>query len=97
MYYCFLCVWQRDINRRDQRIDQLQHELQLQISEKENATRSLRQQVKDLNDRFRVVDETGVRGMVWQVVEGSWLCIVGIALVEPWVVKIPSKWSLVFM
>ncbi|KAH3825869.1 hypothetical protein DPMN_127752 [Dreissena polymorpha] len=49
----------KDIARRDQRIDHLQHELQMQVSEKENATRSLKLQVKELSDRFRVVDETG--------------------------------------
>lgn len=32
----------------------------MQINEKENATKSLKLQVKELNDRFRVVDETGV-------------------------------------
>jgi len=56
----FISRLQKDIARRDQRIDQLQHELQMQIAEKENATKSLKLQVKELNDRFRVVDETGV-------------------------------------
>lgn len=49
----------KDLARRDQRIDHLQHELEMQIAEKENSTKSLKLQVKELNDRFRVVDETG--------------------------------------
>ncbi|KAL4228612.1 Dixin [Mactra antiquata] len=49
----------KDITRRDMRIDHLQQELQMQINEKESATKSLKLQVKELNDRFKVVDETG--------------------------------------
>lgn len=45
----------RDMSRRDQRIDHLQNELHLQ----EGLTKTLKSQIKDLNDRFRVVDETG--------------------------------------
>ncbi|XP_052803591.1 dixin-like isoform X3 [Mya arenaria] len=49
----------KDITRRDQRIDHLQHEIQMQIADKESVTKSLKLQVKELGDRFRVVDETG--------------------------------------
>ncbi|XP_045209608.2 dixin-like isoform X2 [Mercenaria mercenaria] len=49
----------KDLARRDQKIDHIRHELQMQISEKENANKSLKQQMKELNDRFKVVDETG--------------------------------------
>ena len=47
--------------RRDQRIDQLQNELQMQIQEKESITRALKQQIAELHDRLRVVGEHGVR------------------------------------
>ena len=53
----FLSLFQRDMSRRDQRIDHLQTELHVQ----EGLTKTLKTQIKDLNDRFRVVDETGVR------------------------------------
>ena len=43
--------------RRDERIDHLQNEIHLQ----EGLTQKLKTQIKELNDRFRVVDETGVR------------------------------------
>ena len=47
--------------RRDQRIDHLQNELHVQ----EGLTQKLKTQIKDLNDRFRVVDEKGVRDPVF--------------------------------
>ena len=49
--------------RRDQRIDQLQNELQMQIQEKESITRALKQQIAELHDRLRVVGEHGVRAI----------------------------------
>ncbi|WAR04659.1 DIX1A-like protein, partial [Mya arenaria] len=52
----------KDITRRDQRIDHLQHEIQMQIADKESVTKSLKLQVKELGDRFRVVDETDWSG-----------------------------------
>ena len=57
MFRNCVLVLQRDMSRRDQRIDHLQNELHLQ----EGLTKTLKSQIKDLNDRFRVVDETGVR------------------------------------
>ncbi|XP_021372022.1 dixin-like isoform X2 [Mizuhopecten yessoensis] len=49
----------KDMTRRDKHIDHLQNEVQLQIQEKENATRSLKMQISDLHDRLKVVGQTG--------------------------------------
>ena len=48
---------QLDLSRRDQRTDDLQNKIQGQKS----LIKTLKTQIKELNDRFRVVDETGVR------------------------------------
>jgi hypothetical protein len=53
--------------RRDQRIDQLQNELQMQIQEKESITRALKLQISELHDRLRVVGEHGVGGGTHQL------------------------------
>ena len=51
---------QKDVMRRDSRLDQLQRELESERVEKDSVERSLKHQIKELSDRFRVVDETGV-------------------------------------
>ncbi|XP_060557619.1 dixin-like [Ruditapes philippinarum] len=49
----------KDLARREQKIDHIRHDFQMQLSEKENSNQTLKQQMKELNDRFKVVDETG--------------------------------------
>ena len=56
------CLWlQKEIARRDQKVDQLHHDIQLTLQEKESVTRALKQQIADLHERLRVVGERGVR------------------------------------
>ena len=54
-----LSVLQKDVARRDQKLDHIQNELQLQIQEKESITRALKQQIADLHERLRMIGETG--------------------------------------
>ncbi|XP_067676980.1 dixin-like isoform X2 [Haliotis asinina] len=49
----------KDIQKRDNKIDTLQHDLLLQIQEKESTTRSLKSQILDLHNKLKVVGETG--------------------------------------
>lgn len=60
IFHLNVVYFQRDVSRRDQRVDQLQNEIQLQIQEKESVTRALKQQISDLHERLRVVGERGV-------------------------------------
>ncbi|KAL5019595.1 hypothetical protein ScPMuIL_002487 [Solemya velum] len=49
----------KDIIRRDQRIDQLQYDLQMKAQEKEKVTKGLKSEIKELHDRLKMVGETG--------------------------------------
>ncbi|XP_023932971.1 dixin-like isoform X2 [Lingula anatina] len=48
----------RELMQRDNLIRQLEADLHLQLQEKDNATRGLRNQIQELNDKLMVVGET---------------------------------------